>query len=157
MKKSNHKEPSASLLTDQMDVDSQEFKEFQAILLNKAKAQSEEKKRAIELLALKFEMEDYLESEQEEVTLAGDFLRSFLKAARVRQNKFASYVGLQPSNLNKVLGGERPISHELALILGNIFSVEPLIWLKVQAKNELKKMAQTNKQEYTKYSLDDLI
>jgi plasmid maintenance system antidote protein VapI len=41
--------------------------------------------------------------------------------------------------------------------LGSIFNVEPMIWLNVQPKNELKRMTQSNKNKYAQYSLDDLI
>lgn len=157
MKNENFKEPSNGVLTNKMDVGTKEFNEFQAILLNKSKAQAESQKRKIELLAIKFRMEDYLKSEDADIKLAGEFLKSFLETTHIRQNKFADYIGLKPSNLNKVIGGERPISHEIALILGKIFSIEPMIWLNVQAKNELKKISQSNKNKYNQYSLDDLI
>lgn len=157
MKKKNYKEPSKGVLTNRMDVKTQEFDELQAILLNKSKSQTESQKRAIELLAIKFKMEDYLNSEDSEVKLAGEFLKSFLRTTHIRQNKFADYIGLKPSNLSKVIGGERPISHEIAIILGRIFNTEPMIWLNIQAKNEFKKITQSNKNKYTQYSLDDLV
>jgi hypothetical protein len=43
------------------------------------------------------------------------------------------------------------------LAIGGIFNVEPMIWLNVQPKNELKRMTQSNKNKYAQYSLDDLI
>lgn len=157
MKKKNHKEPSNGVLTNRMDVENQEFNEFQAILLNKSKTQTESQKRTVELLAIKFKMEDYLTSEDSEVKLAGEFLKSFLRTTHIRQNKFADYIGLRPSNLSKVIRGERPISHEIAIILSKIFNTEPMIWLNIQAKNEFKKITQSNKNKYTQYSLDDLV
>jgi addiction module HigA family antidote len=153
----NYKEPSKGILTNRMDVNTPEFDEFQAILLNKSKNQTEYQKREIELLAIKFKMEDYLVSEDSEVKLAGEFLKSFLKTTHIRQNKFADYIGLKPSNLNKVIGGERPISYEIAIILGRIFSTEPMIWLNIQAKNEFKKIVQSKQSKYNRYSLDDLV
>ena len=157
MKKKNYKEPSSGILTNSMDVGTKEFNEFQAILLNKSKAQTEHQKRTIELMAIKFKMEDYIKSEDADIKLAGEFLKSFLKTTHIRQKKLAKYIGLNPSNLNKVLGGERPISYEIALILGKIFNIEPMMWLNVQTKNELKKITQSNKNKYARYSLDDLI
>jgi len=153
----NYKEPSKGVLTNRMDVKSSDFVNFQAILLNKSKSQTESQKREIELLAIKYKMEDYLISDNSEVKLAGEFLKSFLKSTHIRQNKFAEYIGLKPSNLNKVIGGERPISYEIAIILGRIFSTEPMIWLNIQAKNELKKITQSKQSKYNQYSLDDLI
>ena len=153
----NYKEPSKGVLTNRMDVKSSDFIDFQAILLNKSKSQTESQKREIELLAIKFKMEDYLISDNSEVKLAGEFLKSFLKSTHIRQNKFAEYIGLKPSNLNKVIGGERPISYEIAIILGRIFSTEPMIWLNIQAKNEFKKITQSKQSKYNQYSLDDLV
>ena len=51
------------VLTDRMDVGTDEFNEFQAMLLNKSKERSSERNNLIELMALKFKMEDYLRSE----------------------------------------------------------------------------------------------
>jgi len=153
----NYKEPSKGVLTNRMDVNSSDFVDFQAILLNKSKSQTESQKREIELLAIKFKMEDYLISDNSEVKLAGEFLKSFLKTTHIRQNKFADYIGLKPSNLNKVIGGERPISYEMAIILGRIFSTEPMIWLNIQAKNEFKKITQSKQSKCNQYSLDDLV
>ena len=157
MKKKKFKEPSNGVLAKRMDTGNKEFNEFQAILLNKSKAQTEHQKMKVELMALKFKMEDYLKSEDSNIKLAGEFLKSFLKIARVRQNKFANYIGLKPSNFSKLIGGERPISHEMALVLGKVFNIEPTLWLNVQAKNELKKLTKSSKRSYSKYSLDDLI
>jgi len=157
MKKKKYKEPSNGVLTNRMDIGTKEFNEFQAILLNKSKAQTELQKKRIELMALKFKMEDYLKSEDMDLKFTGEFIKACLKITQVHQNKFANYIGLKPSNLSKIIGGERPISHDIALILGRIFNVEPMIWLDVQAKNELIKMAKSNKNKYAKYSLDELI
>lgn len=157
MNKKKYKEPSNGVLTNRMDIGTTEFNEFQAILLNKSKAQTELQKKRIELMALKFRMEDYLKSEDRDIKFTGEFLKACLKITQVHQNKFANYIGLKPSNLSKIIGGERPINHDIALILGRIFNVEPMIWLNVQAKNELIKMAQSNKNKYAKYSLDELI
>jgi len=156
--KTNKKEGSSvGVLTNRMDIGSKEFDEFQAIVLNKSKAQSEKQKRKIELMALKFRMEDYLKSEDTDIVLPGEFLKTCLEITRVRQKKFAEYIGLKPSNLSKIIGGERPINHEMAIILGKIFNVEPMLWLNVQAKNELMKMAQSNKNKYVRYSLERLV
>mgnify|MGYP007047694680 CR=1 FL=1 len=60
------------VLTDKMDVGTREFNEFQAILLNKSKERSNERKKMIELMALKFKMEDYLSSKDKHSKLVGD-------------------------------------------------------------------------------------
>lgn len=157
MNDQKYNEGISGVLTERMDIGTAEFEAFQALLLNKARARSEEQMRHIELLALKFQMEDYLSSNEPDIKPIGDFIKSFLRVVSVRQNKFAKYLGLQPSNLSKLLKGDRPISHEMALILGNIFPVEPMMWLNIQAKNELKKLLQSNQGKYSKYSLGSLL
>jgi hypothetical protein len=53
-------EPENGLITEPMDRNSEEFKQLQAIILNKVKEQSKEERLEIELLALKIKMEDTL-------------------------------------------------------------------------------------------------
>ena len=146
-----------SVLTNRMNENSDEFNKLQAILLNKSREQTEQQKRDVELMALKFTMEDYLESDNSDITSVGEYLKTLLKVTRIRQNKFADYIGLKPSNLSKLIGGERPISHEVALVLGKIFKIEPMIWLNIQAKNELKRLTHSNADKYNHYSLNELM
>jgi hypothetical protein len=58
--KSNDTEPMHAVLTERMDTDSPEFAEFQALLLNESRAQTKVQKRAVELAAIRIQMEDYL-------------------------------------------------------------------------------------------------
>jgi addiction module HigA family antidote len=156
MKKDNYIEPSNGVLTSKMDIGTNEFKEFQAILLNKSRERSITQKSEIELLSLRFKMEDYFESEEQEVKLPGEFLKQYLKTLKIPQKRFANYINLKPSNLSKLIKGERPINYELAHIFGNLFDNDPLLWIEIQAKNELKKISQTRKNDFH-YSLNDLI
>lgn len=157
MKSRKKDELKTGVLAERMDVGTEEFNEFQAVILNKSRENTEKQKRKIELLAIRFRMEDYLNSNSKDIVQAGEFLKDFLKITHVRQNRFADYIGVKPSNLNKLIGGERPINHELAIILGKIFNVEPILWLKIQAKNELIRIARQNKDKFMNYSLDDLV
>lgn len=145
----------AQVLTDRMDVGTREFNEFQAILLNKSKERSNEQKKVVELMSLKFKMEDYLNSKDKHSKLVGDFLKAYLNAFEIRQNKFAEYIGIKPSNLSKLIKGERSLNHELALVFGTIFGNDPMLWLDIQDKNKLYELSKTK--EIKKYSLDDLI
>lgn len=157
MKKQEINKNKEQVLTDRMDVGSREFDEFQAILLNKSRERSKERKKMIELMALKFKMEDYLHSKDKHSELVGDFLKAYLNAFEIRQNKFAKYIGLKPSNLTKLIKGERSLNHELALIFGTIFGNDPMLWLDIQDKNKLYELSKTKRKEIEKYSLDDLI
>lgn len=157
MKRNSSAEPTNGMLTNPMDSGTDEFKNFQAILLNKAKNRTEAQQREIELLAIKFQMQDYLESEENEFKLPGDFLKEYLKTLDISQKKFAHYIEINPSNLNKLIKGERPINYELAIILGKIFNNDPILWIEIQAKNELKKIKKNKTGRFNNYSLKDLM
>jgi len=147
----------AQILVDRTEVDTEEFNEFQAILLNKSKERSKEQNNLIELMALKFKMEDYLRSDGKQSLLVGDFLKAYLSAFEIRQNKFAQYIGVRPSNLNKLIKGERALNHELALVFGKIFNTNAMLWLDIQDKNKLDELNKSKRSEINKYSLNDLI
>jgi addiction module HigA family antidote len=157
MSKKEFNKSKEQVLTDRMDVGTKEFNEFQAILLNKSKERSNERKKMIELMALKFKMEDYLNSEEKHSKVVGDFLKAYLSAFGIRQNKFAHYIGIRPSNLTKLIKGQRSLNHELALVFGTIFGNDPMLWLNIQDKNKLYELSKTKRKEMKKYSLDDLI
>jgi len=151
------KEPEKGILTNQMDINSNDFDKFQAKLLNRSRERSVEQKRNVELLALKYQIEEYLQSDKNEIKLAGAFLKQYLKTLQIKQTIFANYIGLKPSNLSKLLSGERPINYDLALILGKIFNVNPMLWIEIQAKNELNRLERAKDNKYYNYSLKDLI
>ncbi len=150
-------EPTTGVLTSKMDINSSGFETLQAKLLNKSRERTEEQRLKIELLALQYKIEDYLQDEETEIRVVGDFIRQYLKVLQIKQNSFASYIGIKPSNLSKLLKGERPINYELALILGKIFRVNPILWIEIQAKNELLRLKRTKEQELYNYSLRDLL
>ncbi|MEQ8553752.1 MAG: HigA family addiction module antitoxin [Cyclobacteriaceae bacterium] len=158
MKNDQNKKASSGVLAKPMDSGQQEFDQFQAIILNRVRNQTQKQKRIVELMGLKFKMEDYLTSKHEdELKLAGEFLKAHLNVLKIQQNKFAHYIGLRPSNLSKVLKGERPLNSEMALILGKLFDQDPMIWLEIQTKNELIRLSKSKAQKLKKYKLDDLV
>ena len=151
-------EPQNGLLTEKMDVNTPEFAHFQAIILNKSRQQSRLQKANIELAAIKIQIEDYIKSgHHSEPKLLGEFLKSFLTALNIRQNKLASYMEMEPSNLSKVLNGERQINSEIALKFGRIFGLDPLVLLEIQAKNEILMVLSQKREQFKKYSLEGLI
>lgn len=145
------------VLTNPMDRNSREFKELQLFLLKKAQELSLEEKLQIELLALQYKMEDYLKATIDENSKmsVGDFLRLYLKNLGIKQSKLATYIGLQPSNFNRILSGERRINFELSMILGQLFQVDPQIWLNIQVKNDYLRLEA--KKDYSKFKLQDLL
>ncbi len=145
------------MLTNRMDFGTQGFDDFQTILLKKSRQRTDNQKRKIDLLAIKYQMEDYIASDKRDIKLAGEFLRTILKSLHIQQNKFAEYIGLKPSNLSKLMNGERNINYDMALIFGRIFNHNPMLWIDIQAKNELHKLINTEQNRYSNYSLNDLI
>lgn len=156
MRKYKH-EPQETALTSEMDVGTKGFDEFQAILLQKSRKRNENQKRKIDLLSVRFQMEDYINSETSDVRPAGHFLKSILKMLHIQQNKFADYIGLKPSNLSKLINGERSINYDLALIFGRLFYHDPMLWIEIQAKNEMSRLEHSDKNKYSEYSLKDLV
>ncbi|MEL7003449.1 MAG: HigA family addiction module antitoxin [Bacteroidota bacterium] len=150
-------EPKEGMLTQSMDAGTEGFDEFQTILLNKSRKRTDNQKRRIDLLMFKYQMEDYLSSDKAEEKTAGDFLREILKKLQIRQKQFAEYIGMKPSNLSKILSGERPVNYDLALIFSRLFSHSPMLWVEIQAKNELKRLMKAERSKYSIYSLNQLV
>lgn len=150
-------EEKETVLTNKMDVGTQGFDEFQAILLNKSNERSENQRRKIDLLTLKYQMEDYLTSIESTEKTAGEFLKLILKTLQIQQKQFAEYIGIKPSNLSKLLKGERSINYDLALIFGKLFNHDPMLWIEIQAKNELSRLEHAEQNKYSVYSLNELL
>ena len=155
--KNRIEEPQESMLTQRMDVGSQGFNDFQAILLSKSRKRTESQKMGIDLLTIKYEMEDYLISDKSEVRPVGEFLKAILRILKIQQKQFAEYLDLKPSNLSKLINGERTINYDLALIFGRLFNHNPMLWIEIQAKNELNRLLHAERKKYSVYSLTDLI
>jgi addiction module HigA family antidote len=150
-------DPKEGIMTNRMDFGTKGFDEFQAIVLKKSMGRSVQQKRNIELLTIKYQMEDYLKSDSNDVKLGGEFLKLILKTLNIHQNRFADYIGLKPSNLSKLISGERSINYNLALIFGRLFNHDPMLWIEIQAKNELRRLLNAQKSKYRDYSLSDLV
>jgi addiction module HigA family antidote len=150
-------EEKETVLTQKMDVGKEGFDDFQAILLKKSKERNENQRRKIDLLTLKYQMEDYLTSIRSSEKSAGEFLKLILKTLKIQQKQFAEYIGIKPSNLSKLLKGERSINYDLALIFGKLFNHDPMLWIEIQAKNELNRLQQAEQNKYSVYSLNELL
>lgn len=150
-------EPQKSTLTEKMDIGTKGFDNFQAILLKKSKERTENQRRKIDLLTWKYQMEEYLSSEHTEERTVGYFLQIILQTLKIQQKEFANYIGLKPSNLSKLIKGERTINYDLAIKFGRIFSLSPMLWIEIQAKNELDKLRHAKSDKYSDYKLNDLI
>lgn len=140
-----------------VNINSKEFKELQRIINEKAGKLTKKQIQENKLLSLRFQMQTYLDSYDKTIIEVGWFLKEFLQQLEIRKKSFAEYLGLQESNLSALFKGKRKINIDLAIKLGTIFRVDPILWIHIQSKNELIRLHQENKKEYQKYSLKDLL
>lgn len=160
MREEASKKKYPQVMTDRMNTEEQEFLEFQAILLNKSRERSEERRIEIELLAKKFKIEDYLntidiiEGSVDSLISVGTFLEDYIKTFNLRQNRVAEYFNINPTTLNKVIRGGK-MSYDLALKWGMTFKVDPMLLIDIQDKNKLIELKEKTMIE--KYSIDDLL
>ena len=145
------------LMTEKMDVGSQEFKDFQLLIRAKVENLSTDVRNRMEMYTLKLKMIQYLKTNNQKIRSAGYYLKQALTRLKIKQNKFAAYIDLKPPNLTKIIKDQRKINMEQALIFEKIFQIDAEIWLRIQTKKELADLEKVNKMEYKKYSLDDLV
>ena len=114
--------------------------------------------RQLHIQGMIYRMEDYLDEAIEGQRLfVGACLKELVEQMNIPHKDFASYIGLQHSNLSAIYSGNRRINQELALKLGQIFSMNASIWLQVQSKAELEQFQELKGEEYTGYSLEKLL
>ena len=68
----------------------------------------------------------------------GEFLRETLDELNLTQAAFAQAIGVSPMRVSHVLKGDRPITAELALRLGQALHQTPQYWLNLQVAYDLK-------------------
>jgi len=68
----------------------------------------------------------------------GEFLREILDDMALTQVAFAQAIGVSPMRVSHVLKGDRPVTAEMALRLGQAFGQSPQYWLNLQADCDLK-------------------
>lgn len=67
----------------------------------------------------------------------GEFLAEILSELRLSQAALARAIGVSPMRVSHVIKGTRPITAELALLLGRAFDQSPQYWLNLQARFDL--------------------
>lgn len=139
-----------------VNTNSEEFKVLQQTIIAQSKQQNEQQILEHKLLSIRFQMESYFHSPSPEIIEAGWFLKEFLRQLGIKNKVFAEYINFQESNLSALFKGKRKINTDLALKLGEIFQVDPTLWIHIQSKNELLKMSSQHK-NYQKYNLNDLL
>ncbi len=140
-----------------INTNAKEFKALKKIIAEEAKQQSEDELLENTLLSVRFQMESYLKNEDGSLIEVGFFLKEFLRKLGVKNKFFAEYIGFQESNLSALFKGKRKINPDLAIKLGKIFRVNPILWIHIQSKNELLRLKNKNGKMYQEYSIDDLL
>lgn len=69
----------------------------------------------------------------------GDFLAEILEELNLPQAGLAKAIGVSPMRISHVIKGTRPVTAELALLLGKVFNQSPQYWLNLQSSYDLKK------------------
>ena len=132
------------------------FKELKKMISAHSQGQPEARRTENELLSIRFQIETYLNEEGEEIIPPGTFIEKMIEAIGVTKARFSKYIDYDYSNLIAVLKGRRKINPDLAIKIGNIFGINPVVWLHVESKNELSKYIREEKPEGN-YSLAGLI
>src|SRR5437762_4293750 len=67
----------------------------------------------------------------------GEFLAEILAELDVSQAAFARAIRVSPMRVSHVVGGSRPVTAELALLIGKALGQSPEYWLNLQAAYDL--------------------
>ncbi|MFK7971889.1 MAG: transcriptional regulator [Bacteroidia bacterium] len=141
-----------------VNTNSKDFKGLRDAVQNHAQKQTLHEKIYYELISLRFQMESYVTQEEPPIIIeVGEFLKRHMKAIRIKNKDFAKYIDLEDSNLSSTIRGRRKVSIDLAFKLGQLFDVDPNIWLLIQSKNELLSIDKKRRRDYQKYRLEDLL
>ena len=67
----------------------------------------------------------------------GEFLAEMLSELALSQAELARAIGVSPMRISHLVRGRRPVTAELALLLGRAFDQSPRYWLNLQAQCDL--------------------
>ncbi|MGB1242625.1 MAG: helix-turn-helix transcriptional regulator [Chitinophagales bacterium] len=141
-----------------VDTNTEDFKALQHAIIEHAKKIPPAQRIKTQLYSLKLKMEAYLKKDKpEKILTLGYFLKKMVAVLNIKHKQFAEYVGYQESNLSSVFNDKRKISTDLAIKFGEIFEVNPALFLHIQSKNELLNIQRQNKEVYKKYRMKDLL
>lgn len=146
----------SGILTESMDIGSREYEDFKLLIRSKVSETSKEDRIKIALIGLKYQMNDYL-STRSKATKVGNYIKQFIEVLEIKQVEFAKYIGIRPSNLSKLINGDRRLNIEFALILEKLSNINAEVWLRIQNQNEIRKIKKTNSSQIRKYKLKELI
>ncbi len=69
---------------------------------------------------------------------SGEFLAELLGELELSQAALARAIGVSQMRISHLVKGTRPVTAELALLLGRVFDQSPRYWLNLQASYDLR-------------------
>ena len=69
----------------------------------------------------------------------GEYLAEALEDLGMSQAQLARHLGISPMRISHIIKGSRPVTAELALLLGKAFGQSARYWLNLQTAYDLKK------------------
>ena len=132
--------------------------ELRKFIAAESAKQSPEQKLRVELLAIKYKLEDYIEENDSKHNLTlVDFIKMYLKVFNVSQKRLATLFEMKDSNLHKYLVGERKLNADLAMKIGAFTHTDPEYWFRLELKNDLSQLrTKAVIKEYAKYDYVNL-
>ena len=71
------------------------------------------------------------------LTHPGEVIKDELEYRGISQRRLATEIGVPPSQLNEMLNAKRPLSAEMALLIGQALDLDPMPLLSLQMKYNL--------------------
>ncbi len=134
------------------EMSQQDLKIYQRIIKAHSEEQSTEDKQIVQHISLRLEMEDYIKSNNFAIKPAGLFLERLLIIYNIKKSEFAEFINIERTNFYALLKGRRKFNNIIASKVGKTFSINPQLWMFIEAKNELKEYhcePITDNKEYT--------
>lgn len=123
-------------------------------ILSESQKQTQERKLRNELLAVQFQIEDYIEKDKIERNMRVlDFVKLYLKILKISQKELANIFEMKDTNLYKYLIGDRKLNNDLVLKLSSFSHTPPEVWYYIQTKNDLNELMKERDKikKYEKY------
>ncbi len=68
----------------------------------------------------------------------GEFLAEILDEMEISQSEFARRIGVSRMRISHIINGQRPITAEMAHLIGKAFGQTPQYWMNLQVSYDLK-------------------
>jgi plasmid maintenance system antidote protein VapI len=139
----------------------EEFEKVKAFARDIDSKRTPLQRRRNEMAAIRFRMEQYINTEEDKITkeqTIEDFVGLYLIILRLNFKTFALAIDSNDANLKKYLKGERKFNEDLACRFGKFFHISPIVWMRVQHKNDLLRLSRVNvERHYRKYDFEKVV